>query len=69
MPPRYEPFAWPEGHRLKVRAGEVLAIAGVAGNGQGELFDALSGEYPVRQRRCAHPRTNRCGRAASMRAG
>ncbi|KGE00525.1 ABC transporter ATP-binding protein [Rhizobium sp. YS-1r] len=32
---------------MKVRAGEVLAIAGVAGNGQGELFDALSGEYPV----------------------
>jgi simple sugar transport system ATP-binding protein len=32
---------------LKVRAGEVLAIAGVAGNGQGELFDALSGEYPT----------------------
>ncbi|APG84465.1 ABC transporter ATP-binding protein [Sinorhizobium americanum] len=32
---------------LKVRAGEVLAIAGVAGNGQSELFDALSGEYPV----------------------
>lgn len=30
---------------LSVRAGEVLAIAGVAGNGQGELFDALSGEY------------------------
>ncbi|MGB3814107.1 MAG: ABC transporter ATP-binding protein [Shinella sp.] len=32
---------------LKVRGGEILAIAGVAGNGQGELFDALSGEYPV----------------------
>ena len=32
---------------MKVRAGEILAIAGVAGNGQGELFDALSGEYPV----------------------
>ncbi|MDX0517657.1 ATP-binding cassette domain-containing protein [Sinorhizobium medicae] len=32
---------------LRVRAGEVLAIAGVAGNGQSELFDALSGEYPV----------------------
>ena len=32
---------------LTVRAGEVLAIAGVAGNGQSELFDALSGEYPV----------------------
>jgi general nucleoside transport system ATP-binding protein len=32
---------------LKVHAGEVLAIAGVAGNGQSELFDALSGEYPI----------------------
>ncbi|MBD9389959.1 ABC transporter ATP-binding protein [Agrobacterium sp. AGB01] len=32
---------------MKVRAGEILAIAGIAGNGQGELFDALSGEYPV----------------------
>ena len=29
---------------LEVRAGEVVAIAGVAGNGQGELFDAISGE-------------------------
>ena len=29
---------------LSVRAGEVVAIAGVAGNGQSELFDALSGE-------------------------
>jgi simple sugar transport system ATP-binding protein len=29
---------------LDVRAGEVVAIAGVAGNGQGELFDAISGE-------------------------
>ena len=29
---------------LEVRAGEVLAIAGVAGNGQSELFDAISGE-------------------------
>ncbi len=29
---------------LSVYAGEVVAIAGVAGNGQGELFDALSGE-------------------------
>nr|WP_272211043.1 ATP-binding cassette domain-containing protein [Marinicella sp. W31]MDC2876937.1 ATP-binding cassette domain-containing protein [Marinicella sp. W31] len=28
---------------LEVKAGEILAIAGVAGNGQSELFDALSG--------------------------
>jgi general nucleoside transport system ATP-binding protein len=32
---------------LTVYAGEVVAIAGVAGNGQGELFDALSGERPL----------------------
>ncbi|EJN04919.1 ABC transporter ATP-binding protein [Phyllobacterium sp. YR531] len=32
---------------LVVNSGEVLGIAGVAGNGQGELFDAISGE--VRQ--------------------
>lgn len=29
---------------LSVRAGEVVAIAGIAGNGQSELFDSLSGE-------------------------
>ncbi len=29
---------------LSVRAGEVLGIAGVAGNGQGEFFEAVSGE-------------------------
>jgi general nucleoside transport system ATP-binding protein len=32
---------------LSIAAGEVVAIAGVAGNGQGELFDAVSGETPV----------------------
>ncbi len=32
---------------LSVYASEVVAIAGVAGNGQGELFDAISGERPV----------------------
>ena len=32
---------------LNVRAGEVIGIAGVAGNGQGEFFEAVSGE--VRQ--------------------
>ena len=29
---------------LTVRSGEVVAVAGVAGNGQSELFDAISGE-------------------------
>jgi ABC-type uncharacterized transport system ATPase subunit len=34
---------------LEVKGGEILGIAGVAGNGQDELFSALSGE-----RLCAH---------------
>ncbi len=29
---------------LRVRSGEIVAIAGVAGNGQSEMFDAISGE-------------------------
>ena len=42
------PFAMPlRDVSLTVCSGQILAIAGVAGNGQGELFDALSGEYPV----------------------
>ena len=42
------PFAMTLKHvSMTVKAGEILAIAGVAGNGQSELFDALSGEYPV----------------------
>ncbi|SEK50912.1 ABC transporter ATP-binding protein [Xaviernesmea oryzae] len=47
---------------LKVRAGEVLAIAGVAGNGQGELFDALSGEYPVQAEETVQIRGKAVGR-------
>lgn len=46
---------------LKVRAGEVLAIAGVAGNGQSELFDALSGEYPVADNAAVHLRQKPVG--------
>ena len=34
------------GVSLDVRAGEIVAIAGVAGSGQQELFAALSGEKP-----------------------
>ncbi len=33
-----------KGVSLEVRGGEILGIAGVAGNGQDELFSALSGE-------------------------
>jgi simple sugar transport system ATP-binding protein len=46
----------PHGTRLKsisleVRGGEIVGIAGVAGNGQDELFAALSGERVAPQRR------------------
>ncbi|MFM8701294.1 MAG: ABC transporter ATP-binding protein [Hyphomicrobiales bacterium] len=32
---------------LKVRSKQILGIAGVAGNGQSELFAVMSGEWPV----------------------
>jgi len=32
---------------FSVAAGEILGIAGIAGNGQAELMDALSGEIPA----------------------
>jgi simple sugar transport system ATP-binding protein len=35
------------GISLEVAAGEILGIAGVAGNGQDEFFAALSGEVPA----------------------
>lgn len=39
------PFSMPlRNISLRVRAGEVVGIAGVAGNGQGEFFEAVSGE-------------------------
>jgi simple sugar transport system ATP-binding protein len=39
------PFSIPlKNINLEVKAGEVIGIAGVAGNGQGELFEAISGE-------------------------
>ncbi len=46
--PAKTPFAMPlKNISLSVRASEVVGIAGVAGNGQGEFFEAVSGE--VRQ--------------------
>lgn len=46
---------------MSVRAGEVLAIAGIAGNGQSELFDVLSGECPVAQNGAIRIRDNDVG--------
>ena len=37
-----------EGFDLKVKAGEIVGIAGVSGNGQSELVEALSGQRPIR---------------------
>ncbi len=36
------------GFDLKVRSGEIVGIAGVSGNGQSELVEALSGQRPIR---------------------
>ena len=45
--PRLDPFATElKDVALQVRAGEILGIAGVSGNGQQELMAALSGEDP-----------------------
>jgi general nucleoside transport system ATP-binding protein len=48
--PAATPFAVSLKHiSFKLRAGEILGIAGVAGNGQSELFQTVSGETSVRK--------------------
>ena len=47
---------------LTVRAGEVLGIAGVAGNGQKEFLMALSGEKPVADNDAVKIDGKACGR-------
>jgi general nucleoside transport system ATP-binding protein len=46
---------------LAVKGGEVVAIAGVAGNGQSELFDAISGERTVQDQGAIAIDGVRCG--------
>jgi ABC-type uncharacterized transport system ATPase subunit len=36
------------GFDLKVKSGEIVGIAGVSGNGQSELVEALSGQRPIK---------------------
>jgi general nucleoside transport system ATP-binding protein len=36
------------GFDLKVKAGEIVGVAGVSGNGQSELVEALSGQRPIK---------------------
>jgi simple sugar transport system ATP-binding protein len=53
---------------LSLRSGEIVGIAGVAGNGQTVLFDALTGERPLRSGRLiAHGGQYRPTRASMSR--
>ncbi|HZA01913.1 MAG TPA: ABC transporter ATP-binding protein, partial [Hyphomicrobiaceae bacterium] len=58
------PFAVPlKSISLAVRGGEVVVIAGVAGNGQSEFFAALSGERPCARADAVTINSKACGRA------
>ena len=52
-----------EGISLEVRGGEIVGVAGVAGNGQDELFAALSGETPAPDEAAVEIDGRPCGRA------
>jgi general nucleoside transport system ATP-binding protein len=57
---------------IRLRAGSILGIAGVSGNGQRELLWALAGETPVKQAqaiRIDHHAMGRLGPAARRRLG
>ncbi|MEW9807962.1 ABC transporter ATP-binding protein [Mesorhizobium marinum] len=57
------PFSMPlKDISLAVRAGEVIGIAGVAGNGQGEFFEAVSGEVLQDEADAIRIRGNSAGR-------
>ena len=47
---------------LEVRGGEIVGVAGVAGNGQDELFAALSGEAPALEDAAVEIDGRACGR-------
>lgn len=56
------PFAVPLSDiSFKIHAGEVLGIAGIAGNGQSELFDAISGEITASKAENIQIRGNHVG--------
>ncbi len=62
--PPATPFSIPlRDINLAVRAGEVIGIAGVAGNGQGEFFEAVSGEATQPSARTIRIRGNEAGRS------
>jgi simple sugar transport system ATP-binding protein len=57
------PFSTPlRNIRLSVRGGELVGIAGVAGNGQGEFFEAVSGEALQQRPEIIKIRDNPVGR-------
>jgi len=61
--PRPTPFAVAlDDVSLDVRAGEIVGVAGIAGNGQDEMFAALSGERPAERADAVTIDGQPCGR-------